>query len=465
MKRGYQFGLVIMLLGGLALSQTYVSPGEGTLSAAISAAQDGDVLLLIPGGEYTENTTFQLGTLVNKTLTVATDGESQAIVRMQTAPTEDNSVVTFFELGDQSSLTLIGLELDGSREGSASATYLVTYYMPVASTPTLVKKIKIENCYIHDILKDVLHGEKSSGLAGYMVFDSTLINNTVFRRTGPTVHYKQAGSNFISMTNSTIATVKAYGFRACGCNSSEGSNLPGNTPKVVIDHTTWYNIGVGGTADDMREIILGDKGPLLRPWTVTNSIFAYQVSKRGDRVFLNIKDNATTSGESCMGTITNICFWKIDKIAFYMHTVRDTIRMDPQFADTNNYDFTLPVGSPLLTYGTDGKPIGDPRWGTNYVNAVQPQPENLPAEFGLAPVYPNPFNPTATVSFSLPAGGLTKLAIYDLWGREVRVVVNEYLNAGEYHFTFDGSRLQSGVYVCRLTAQGHITTRKMVLLK
>jgi len=44
-------------------------------------------------------------------------------------------------------------------------------------------------------------------------------------------------------------------------------------------------------------------------------------------------------------------------------------------------------------------------------------------------------------------------------------VVNEYLNAGEYHFTFDGSRLQSGVYVCRLTAQGHITTRKMVLLK
>jgi len=467
MKRCYQFGLVIMLLGGLALSQTFVSPGEGTLTAAIAAAQDGDVLLLAPGEEYTENTAFQLGTLVNKNLTVTADGEGQAIVRMQTAPTEENPTVVFFEMGDQSALTLSGLELDGSREGSASANYLVTYYMPEASTPTLVKKIKIEDCYIHDILEDVLHGEKSSGLAGYMVFDSTLINNTVFRRTGPTVHYKQAGSNFISLTNSTIATVQAYGFRACGCDASEGSNLPGNTPKVVIDHTTWYKIGVGGTADDMREIILGDKGPLLRPWTITNSILVDQVSRAGAsrRVFINIKDNATTSGESCMGTITNICFWEIDKVAFYMHTVRDTICLDPQFADTNNFDFTLPAGSPLLTYGTDGKPIGDPRWGTNYVNAVQPPFEDLPGKFALAPVYPNPFNPTATLSFRLPVSSLTQLAIYDLRGREIRMMVNEYLTAGEYSFAFDGSRLQAGVYICRLTTQGHTSTRKMVLLK
>ena len=455
MKRGYQFGLVIMLLGGLALSQTYVSPGEGTLSAAIAAAQDGDVLLLIPGAEYTETALSRLGTLVDKNLKIAVDGEQKAIVRMlKDLPIDSTGV--FFRLGNNASLALNGLELDGN----SKINYLVSFYMPVTQTQTLIKKVQIKDCYVHDLTGNILHGQDSD-FTSYLVVDSTLIDNTVFQRSGTIVHYRYCGSNYISLTNSTIATCNSYGLRVSGC-ASDGSLLPENTPKVVIDHTTWYEIGT----DDPREIILGDRPPLLRPWTVTNSILVNQVSRSGPdrRTFINIKDNAT-SGESCMGTITNICFWKIDKIAFYMHTVRDTIRMDPQFADTNNYDFTLPAGSPLLTFGTDGKPIGDPRWGTNYVNAIQPQTENLPAEFALAPVYPNPFNPTATVSFSLPVGGLTKLVVYDLQGREVRAMVNEHLNAGEYHFSFDGSGLQSGVYLCRLIFQGQISTRKMVLLK
>jgi len=138
--------------------------------------------------------------------------------------------------------------------------------------------------------------------------------------------------------------------------------------------------------------------------------------------------------------------------------------MDPQFADTNNYDFTLPVGSPLLTFGTDGKPIGDPRWGTNYV-ALKPAVENIPAKFGLASIYPNPFNPTTTISFRLAENGFTTLAIYDLRGNLVSQIVNEYLTAGEYRFAFDGSHLQSGIYLCRLTAGKLTNTRKMVLLK
>ncbi len=444
-------------LTGLLYSQTYVSPGEGTLSAAIAAAQDGDVLLLVPEAEYTETALSVLGTVVGKTLTIDVDGEGKSIVRMlKNLPTDSAGV--FFRVGDQASLYLNNLELDGN----SKMKYLVSYYMPVSETATLIKKISVENCYIHDFTGDVFHGEKSSGIAGFVVFDSTLINNTVFHRTGPILQYKQAGSNYIAITNSTIASVTTYGFRACGCDPAEGSGLPTNTPKVLIDHTTWYNIGTS----DGREIILGDKGPILRPWTVTNSIFVDQVSRSGAtrRVVINIKDN-TTSGESCMGTITNICFWDIDKIAFYMHTVRDTIRMDPLFADAANYDFTLPVGSTLLTYGTDGKPIGDPRWGTNYVDAVKPEKDAVPAKFTLAPVYPNPFNPTTNLSFSLAQSGFVSLAVYDLRGVEVSRIMNESLPAGDYHFNFDGRNLNSGVYICRLTAGGKTLSHKMVLIK
>lgn len=445
----------VMSLAGLLNAQTLVPPGEGTLSAAISEAQDGDVLELVAGGEYTESAFSKLGTVVDKSLTIRVDGDQKAIVRMLKSDLTADSTGVFFRMGDQSSLILNGLELDGN----SKIKYLVSFYMPVENTPTEIKKIQIEDCYVHDITGDVIHGEKSSGIQGYVVFDSTIINNSVFHRTGPVVHYKQAGSDFISLTNSTIADVSSYGFRACGCDASEGSALPDHTPEVVIDHTTWYNIGT----TDKREIILGEKGPLYRPWTITNSIFVKQCSSGGKKTFINIKDN-TTSNESCMGTITNICFWKIDKIAFYMHTVRDTIRMDPQFADTNNYDFTLPVGSPLLTFGTDGKPIGDPRWGTNYV-ALKPVVENVPEKFGLASIYPNPFNPTTTISFRLPENGFATLAIYDLRGNLISQIVNEYLIAGEYRFAFDGSHLQSGIYLCRLTAGQLTNTRKMVLLK
>ena len=456
MKSRLLFLFFVMSLAGLLNAQTFVPPGEGTLSAAISEAQDGDVLELVAGGEYTESAFSKLGTVVDKSLTIRVDGDEKAIVRMLKSDLTADSAGVFFRMGDQSSLILNGLELDGN----SKIKYLVSFYMPVENTPTLIKKIQIEDCYVHDITGDAIHGEKSSGIQGYVVFDSTIINNSVFHRTGPVVHYKQAGSDFISLTNSTIADVSSYGLRACGCDASEGSALPDHTPEVVIDHTTWYNIGT----TDKREIILGEKGPLYRPWTITNSIFVKQCSSGGKKVFINIKDNNTTSSESCMGTITNICFWKIDKIAFYMHTVRDTIRMDPQFADTNNYDFTLPVGSPLLTFGTDGKPIGDPRWGTNYVG-LKPVVENIPEKFGLASIYPNPFNPTTTISFRLPENGFATLAIYDLRGNLISQIVNEYLIAGEYRFAFDGSHLQSGIYLCRLTAGQLTNTRKMVLLK
>ncbi|HQQ86048.1 MAG TPA: DUF4957 domain-containing protein, partial [Candidatus Marinimicrobia bacterium] len=225
----------VMSLAGLLNAQTFVAPGEGTLSAAISEAQDGDVLELLAGGEYTESALSKLGTIVNKSLTIRVDGEEKAIVRMLKSDLTADSAGVFFRLGDQASLILNGLELDGN----SKIKYLVSFYMPVENTPTLIKKIQIEDCYIHDITDDVMHGEKKSGIQGYVIFDSTIINNSVFHRTGPVVHFKQAGSDFISLTNSTIADVSSYGFRACGCEASEGSALPDHTPEVVIDHTTW----------------------------------------------------------------------------------------------------------------------------------------------------------------------------------------------------------------------------------
>jgi N-acetylneuraminic acid mutarotase len=79
--------------------------------------------------------------------------------------------------------------------------------------------------------------------------------------------------------------------------------------------------------------------------------------------------------------------------------------------------------------------------------------------------YPNPFNPSTTISYTLNLSGNVQLAVYDVNGREVAKLVNGYVQAGNHSVTFDGSNLASGVYVYTLSANGQTATAKMVLMK
>jgi hypothetical protein len=92
-------------------------------------------------------------------------------------------------------------------------------------------------------------------------------------------------------------------------------------------------------------------------------------------------------------------------------------------------------------------------------------PEVTPHEFALYPCYPNPFNPNTVIRFSLPYTTHAKLTIYDITGRQVKVLANEVFNAGDHCVTFDGSTLSSGVYFIQLEARQHMQTGKLVLLK
>ncbi|UCE25294.1 MAG: T9SS type A sorting domain-containing protein [Candidatus Zixiibacteriota bacterium] len=89
----------------------------------------------------------------------------------------------------------------------------------------------------------------------------------------------------------------------------------------------------------------------------------------------------------------------------------------------------------------------------------------LPNEFRIEQNYPNPFNPTTAMSFALPQAAHVKLQVFDLLGRVVTTVYEGRLEAGVHNYSFDGSKVASGVYLYRLTAGDMTETRKMVLLK
>jgi len=89
----------------------------------------------------------------------------------------------------------------------------------------------------------------------------------------------------------------------------------------------------------------------------------------------------------------------------------------------------------------------------------------VPNNFELSQNYPNPFNPSTQINYSLPESGNVRLIIYDILGREVKTIVNEFQNAGSYSIDFNAGELSNGIYFYRLNAGGFSTTKKMILLK
>ncbi|MEJ5261919.1 MAG: T9SS type A sorting domain-containing protein, partial [Ignavibacterium sp.] len=93
-----------------------------------------------------------------------------------------------------------------------------------------------------------------------------------------------------------------------------------------------------------------------------------------------------------------------------------------------------------------------------------------PKEFSLAQNYPNPFNPSTTINFSLASDSKVTLKLFNILGQELMTVLNSNLSAGNHKINFDGSSLNSGVYIYRLDATGNdgktfSASRKMILNK
>jgi hypothetical protein len=91
----------------------------------------------------------------------------------------------------------------------------------------------------------------------------------------------------------------------------------------------------------------------------------------------------------------------------------------------------------------------------------------IPSEYYLSQNYPNPFNPNTIISYGLIKKGYVKLALYDITGREIALLINNIQDAGTYKYELssDGLNLSSGVYFYKLTANDFTEVKKMMLIK
>jgi hypothetical protein len=92
---------------------------------------------------------------------------------------------------------------------------------------------------------------------------------------------------------------------------------------------------------------------------------------------------------------------------------------------------------------------------------------SLPKEMVLHQNYPNPFNPTTVISYELPVSSMVQLKVYNIVGKEIVTLVNQYQQAARYNVSFDSQKysLSSGMYFYRITAGNYSQLMKMIYLK
>ena len=176
----------------------------------------------------------------------------------------------------------------------------------------------------------------------------------------------------------------------------------------------------------------------------------------------------------------------------------------PNFNWPPTFDLSY-TNDTLLTAGTDGLPLGDLNWFpdakatymanrdayitslrdsmTNATFVYEPgnaesayitadnlptsieNNSNVPGKFYLSENYPNPFNPSTKISFTLPSATNVRLTVYNVLGQQVAELVNQHMSAGTYTVNFDASSLASGMYLYRIEAGSFMQNKRMMLIK
>ncbi len=108
--------------------------------------------------------------------------------------------------------------------------------------------------------------------------------------------------------------------------------------------------------------------------------------------------------------------------------------------------------------------------GSAYIYSFNPDivelhENRLPTEFSLSQPYPNPFNAVTRIAYAVPKDSHVKLAVYDISGRMVGLLIDENVSAGRHVCEFDGSDIAAGLYFVRMEARGNVLIRKAVVVK
>lgn len=228
--------------------------------------------------------------------------------------------------------------------------------------------------------------------------------------------------------------------------TQKNGGLPGGTsvPELAVHNGNVYAgtyTGIYVTSDNGSNWISISNGlPNLEV-----SAFAFL----GNNIFAGINNDQTNSG-GVFQSINNGNSWVLINEGLGTKEIGSLI-IHNEFIFAGTYSST---GSAVWR-----RPLSE------IITTVEPLKEILPTKLELQQNFPNPFNPSTNIQYTISNRQFVTLKVCDLLGREVATLVNEEKAPGNYQAIFDASALSNGVYFYRLQAGNFVQTRKMILMK
>ncbi|MCX6132205.1 MAG: T9SS type A sorting domain-containing protein [Ignavibacteriales bacterium] len=341
--------------------------------------------------------------------------------------------------------------------------------------------IFIQNCTFMDGTDRIVRHYSSTGALGNFVFDhNTCLNNFGYHGV---MALGFVGSK-VTITNNVFVDCLAAG----------------NDSTDAVRLVEWVESKEKGPSGAARMCLVTCVPNDTTTWVVKNNFFSvtpplqawfdtHAAQGFGNIVPLTWYINKKIGADS-------LTAFKKETITFVKKT-RDLVALGTWYNDPNganrlkattnfkaDYDFARPqwkfytdtlnlsyqTSAAAYTGGAAGFPAGDLNWFPTRKSAwlltdVERTTASVPQSFELSQNYPNPFNPTTNLEYSISKSGNVVLEVFNTLGQSVARLVDEHLVPGTYKTTFDASRLSSGVYLYRLTANNFVQTRKMVLMK
>jgi len=238
---------------------------------------------------------------------------------------------------------------------------------------------------------------------------------------------------------------------------------------AVVGDTLIYASGVDGTVIQPTTYrgVISQTDRSAITWTtgapIPTALFRTDAAQFGCGIIL-----ATGSSTTAWTSVSNQAYFYSPGLNTWtllatMPTALTASHLGSAYIGQNKWKFVVATGyTGTVAYGTPqiySDSIGCLLVGVTGNSSV------IPTVYSLSQNYPNPFNPVTKISYGLPKSGLVTLRIFDMLGREVASLINEFKAAGTYTVDFNASQLSSGVYFYKIETNGFTDIKKMMLIK
>lgn len=325
------------------------------------------------------------------------------------------------------------------------------------------------------------------------------INNTIFCGSFAGNGVYKSTNNGINWTSCTPVSNNVINDMAAGGNTLYVLPNIGGIFKSTNNGTNWISIGQGGVKIFWSNNRLYSAGSGLyvttndgQNWNMLRSEAMSSIYAEDSLVFAGTQNTGLLRSGNYGINFTNVLGGqiRINSIYKYQNNVFVSAdSLDPNFVTINRFYYSTNNGLSftLRNQGLESVKVQDMvvynnylyvangNYGTTNVSVykrllqdvigIKKVGDIIPERYRLEQNYPNPFNQTTVINFKIPVSGEVKIVLYDIKGSEVRTLVNEDVQAGEYHVRFDAGELTSGVYFYRIEVNGFVDTKKMMVVK